>query len=74
MVRHSSKLLSHIPFSWLEINPNESQNLTKAQKSLGILWNSNFYNLLFPLESLSEFESITKRKVFSIIACLYDPL
>ena len=29
------KLLSNIPFDWLEINPNESQNLTKDQKLLG---------------------------------------
>ena len=71
---NSSKLLSHIPSDWLEINPDEPQNLTKYQKLLGIIWNSNSDILSFLVESHIEFESVTKRKVLSMIAHLYDPL
>ena len=71
---NSSKLLSHIPSDWLEINPNESQNLTKDQKLIGILWNSNSDILSFSVKSHSEFEPVTKRKLLSMIARLYNPL
>ena len=56
------------------MSPNESQNLTKDQKFLGIFWNSNSDTLLFSIESPSEFEPITKRKLLSMIGHLYDPL
>ena len=71
---NSSELLSHIPKDWLEVDNTESQNLFKEQKLLGIRWNSESDRLSFNIEALKYQGTVTKRKVLSIIASLYDPL
>ena len=71
---NSSELLSHIPKDWLVVNPSDSQNLFKEQKLLGIRCNSESDSLSFNVEALNDQGHVTKRKVLSVIASLYDPL
>ena len=68
-------LLKHLPVEWLDASPETSQSLLDEEsKLLGILWNSytDYLSFLSDIESLNA--SITKRKVLSLIARLYDPL
>ena len=71
---NSSELLAHITDDWLDVNPSDSQNLFKEQKLLGIHWNSESYSLSFNVETSNYQDHVTKRKVLSVIASLYDPL
>ena len=64
---NSSKLLSHIPKDWLEVDYSESQYLFKERKLLGIRWNFVSDNLSFCVENLDYKSPVTKRKVLSII-------
>ena len=72
---NQSDLLKHLPVEWLDDNPETSQSLIDEEsKLLGILWNSHNDYLSFFTDLEAFNQAITKRKVLSLIARLYDPL
>ena len=67
-------MLNHLSSEWLYTSPNDFQTILEQSKLLGILWNAKTDFLSFSSDPESTEQPITKRRVFSLIARLYDPL
>ena len=67
-------LLVNIPSEWLADSSESAKVLGNDHRLQGIVWNPHFDEFSFtPVSSQIE-EPITKRKVLSLLAKLYDPL
>ena len=72
--RFSVEKMVSKPSEWLDTNPDDSQTILEESKLLGILWNAKTDILAFSSNPESIDQSITKRRVLSPMARLYDPL
>ena len=67
-------LLSHIPQDWLAKESSLKELISSEHKLLGLNWSPDSDELHFSTQISENSSSITKRKVLSLIAKLYDPM
>ena len=67
-------LLAHLPLDWLAEEPINESLISQDHMLLGLIWNPLADNFSFSSEFPNLSYPITKRKVLSLLAKLYDPL
>ena len=68
------RLLNHLPKEWLAEEPINDSLVPESHTLLGLIWNPASDNFGFASDFPDIAPPLTKRKVLSLLAKLYDPL
>ena len=71
---NDKRLLDHLPVEWIAEEPINNSLLSENHMLLGLIWNPKEDNFAYSSDFPEVNHPITKRKVLSLLAKLYDPL